>query len=105
MSTGSETRDAFLTTPVLLPARDYIADATDRIRHARRRVYVMALTIAHESHTNDLIDALVDAARRGVDVHVAADVFTYADAAGAFLPKRYVTKRQRESSLLASMLT
>src|SRR5690606_22896558 len=56
-------------------------------------------------HTDDLIEALVTAARRGVDVHVAADVFTYLDVAGLFLPKRYLTKKKRTSLALNRKLT
>ena len=94
-----------LPTPDLLVASDYIADATARIRRAKRRVYVTTLTLAHESKTDDLLDALVHAAHRGVDVHVAADVFTYLDAAGLFLPKRYLTKKKRASMDMTRRLT
>ena len=66
---------------------------------------VIALTIADEAETEALLDALVAAARRGVDVHVAADTFTYADAAGRFVPKRYLTKRRRASMDMARELT
>ncbi len=89
---------------LVLP-QEYIADATTRIHDARRRVRVMALTIADEHETEALLDALIAAAHRGVDVHVAADTFTYADAAGRFVPKRYLTKRQRSSMAMAKELT
>ncbi len=89
---------------LLLP-QDYISDATRRIHDAKRRVRVIALTIVDERETEALLDALVAAARRGVDVHVAADTFTYADAAGRFVPKGYLTKRRRTSMDLAKELT
>lgn len=89
---------------LLLP-QEYIADATQRIHDAKVRVRVIALTIADEAETEALLDALVAAARRGVDVHVAADTFTYADAAGRFVPKRYLTKRRRVSMAMARELT
>lgn len=89
---------------LLLP-QQYIADATAAIAAARTRVRITTLTIADDQRTGALIDALAAAARRGVDVRVAADVFTYADAAGTFLPRRYRTRRQRESSALATRLT
>jgi cardiolipin synthase len=94
-----------LTEPELLHARDYIADATARIHAARRRVRVIALTIADELETESLIAALCAAAARGVDVHVAADTFTYADLAGRFLPMRYLTRRRRRSLELTQKLT
>ncbi len=89
---------------LLLP-QEYIADATRRIHDATRRVRVIALTIADEIETEALLDALVVAARRGVDVHVAADTFTYADAAGRFVPKSYLTKRRRTSMDMTTKLT
>jgi cardiolipin synthase len=94
-----------LATPELMVAQHYIADATALIRTAKHRVYLMALTIADGRETDALIHALVGAARRGVEVHLAADVFTYADAAGAFLPRRYQSKRRRASSALAQKVT
>ncbi len=97
--------DRLLARAELLSPQDYIADATRRIHDAKRRVRVMALTIADEAETEALLDALVAAAHRGVDVHVAADTFTYADAAGRFVPKRYLTKRRRASMDMARELT
>ena len=86
-----------LPTPLLLPAHEYIADVTRAVRAARRRVVMIALTISDEPETNELLEAVMDAARRGVDVRLAADVFTYADVAGTFLPKSYLTRRARKS--------
>ncbi|GIG54873.1 phospholipase D-like domain-containing protein [Demequina activiva] len=97
--------DVPLAPARLLLPHEYLADATAAIAQARTRVRVTTLTIADEDRTGDLIEALVAAARRGVDVRVAADVFTYADAAGTFLPRRYLTRRRRESSALASRLS
>lgn len=97
--------DRLLERADLLLPQEYIADATQRIHDAKRRVRVIALTIANEAETEALLDALVAAAHRGVDVHVAADTFTYADAAGRFVPKRYLTKRRRASMDMATELT
>ncbi|SEI96895.1 phospholipase D-like domain-containing protein [Demequina mangrovi] len=97
-------RRGSLAQPQLLRGEDYVADATRRIHDAKRRVLLTTLTIAHDHRTDDLLDALVWAARRGVEVSVAADVFTYADAAGTFLPTGYRTKAWRTSDSLASKL-
>lgn len=97
--------DRVLERADLLLPQDYIADATQRIHNAKRRVRVIALTIADEAETEALLDALVAAAHRGVDVHVAADTFTYADLAGRFFPKSYLTKRRRASMDMATELT
>lgn len=94
-----------LEEPELISPQEYIADATRRIHLARRRVRVIALTIADERETEALIEALCAAATRGVDVHVAADTFTYADAAGRFVPKRYISARRRRSMEMATALT
>ncbi|WP_062518433.1 phospholipase D-like domain-containing protein [Demequina gelatinilytica] len=99
-----QSRRGGLAQPQLLRGEDYVADATRRIHDAKRRVLLTTLTIAHDHRTDDLIDALVWAARRGVEVSVAADVFTYADAAGTFLPTGYRTKAWRTSDSLASKL-
>ncbi|WNM24153.1 phospholipase D-like domain-containing protein [Demequina capsici] len=101
---ASDGRRGALTRPQLLTSDEYIADATHRIHGARRRVLLTTLTIADDHRTDELIDALVWAARRGVRVCVAADVFTYADAAGTFLPTGYRNARWRASSMLASKL-
>ncbi len=94
-----------LEDPELISPQEYIADATRRIHVAQRRVRVIALTIADEHETEALIEALCAASRRGVDVHVAADTFTYADAAGRFVPKQYITARRRRSMDMACELT
>ncbi|MDN4471430.1 phospholipase D-like domain-containing protein [Demequina zhanjiangensis] len=88
----------------LLPGVDYVADATRRVHDAKHRVLLTTLTIADDHRTDDLLDALVWAARRGVRVSVAADVFTYADAAGTFLPTGYRTASWRTSNRLATKL-
>ncbi|WP_082110262.1 phospholipase D-like domain-containing protein [Demequina phytophila] len=101
---SSQGRRGHLAPPQLLRGEDYVADATQRVHDAKRRVLLTTLTIAHDHRTDDLIEALVWAARRGVEVSVAADVFTYADAAGTFLPTGYRTKSWRRSDTLASKL-
>lgn len=97
--------DRLLESPTLLSPQAYIADATARIHAATRRVRVIALTIADERETEALLDALVAAARRGIDVCVAADTFTYADAGGRFVPKGYLTKSRRAGMAMARELT
>lgn len=94
-----------LHSPTLISPQAYIADATSRIHSAHSRVRVIALTIADESETASLIEALCAAARRGIDVHVAADTFTYTDAAGRFVPQRYISRRRRRSMTMARTLT
>jgi cardiolipin synthase len=93
-----------LTPATLLAGPEYVANATAAIRQARHRVRLTTLTIADERETGALIEALGAAARRGVDVDVAADAFTYIDGAGTFLPKGYLSQRRRSSNDLAHAL-
>lgn len=90
-----------LPAPTLLPALDYLADLIDRVHHARHRVRLTTLTLSDGLLTGALVDALVDAARRGVDVCVQADTFTYRDSAAAMLPRRVPTRARREARTLA----
>ena len=92
-----------LKSRLMLP-QEYIADATSMIEKAKRRVSFMCLIVSDGAETTAFIDALVEAAKRGVKVEVAADVFTYADFGGSFLPKRYQSKRRRASNAMARRL-
>lgn len=102
---ASDGRRRPLAAPTLLTGTEYIADATRHIHAAKRRVLLTTLTIADDHRTDALIDALIWAARRGVKVSVAADVFTYADAAGTFLPTGYRGARWRAGNRLAGKLS
>ncbi len=102
--TSPHDRLGALTSPQLLSGIDYVADATRRVNDATHRVLLTTLTIADDHRTEALIDALVAASLRGVAVSVAADVFTYADAAGTFLPTGYRTASWRSSQRLATRL-
>lgn len=79
----------------LLNAPDYIADATRAINAAQHRVLLLSLVIADDPSSHELIDALLVAARRGVHVSVAGDVFTYGEISGSFLPLSYYSKPAR----------
>lgn len=56
---------------------DYIKHATNLINQAKRRVFVICLNINYADETNDFIDALLNAAERGVEVHVGADLLSF----------------------------
>ena len=102
---GSDGTGDHLIRPILLLPHDYVVEATRLIRQARRHVYFMCLIVRDDVETADLIDALKEAARRGVRVDVAADAFTYGDMGGIFVPLSYRGKRRRESNRLATTLT
>lgn len=54
--------------------------------------------------TDEVIDALCNAAKRGVDVQVAADVFTYGEFGGHFIPFKYYTKQSRQTTYMSKRL-
>ncbi len=91
--------------PTLLSPPEYIADATRVITQAKRHVYFMCLIVADQNRTGGFIDALIAAARRGVKVDVAADVFTYGELAGRFIPLFRRTRRRCRSNRMARELT
>lgn len=62
---------------LLLPT-DYVEDLIKTINRSKHRVNLIALTIAEDAQTRQLIDALCRASERGVEVSVAFDLyFTY----------------------------
>lgn len=56
-------------------ARDYIAQLLALIQSAQKRVTLAAMVVRVGPATEPVLQACVDAARRGVAVHVTADVF------------------------------
>lgn len=91
-------------TSMLLPAKDFIVDATEQIRSAKKRIAVLAMVVADNPVTHDFFEALLDAAKRGVTVHVAADIFTYGEVSGSFLPIRYYSKPGRVTTNMGKRL-
>lgn len=90
--------------PTLLLPPEYIADATRLIAQAKRHVYFMCLIVADQHRTEGFIDALIAAARRGVKVDIAADVFTYGELAGRFIPLFRRSRRRLKSNRMAREL-
>ena len=88
----------------LVRPSDYVAEATDLIHRAKNRVVVIAMVVADHGRMRPMIDALVKAAERGVKVSVAADVFTYGEVNGSFLPIRYSSKGPRAATAMAREL-
>ncbi len=61
----------------LLEPLAYIQDITKRISRAKRRVVLFTHIIAYDDSTKTLVDALCAAAKRGVRVEVAGDIYTF----------------------------
>jgi cardiolipin synthase len=84
-------------TPKLILPQAYVESATKQIRQATKRVAILAMVLVHDHTTDELIEALCEAAQRGVEVTVAADSFTYTDFQGSYIPTTYRSKRVREA--------
>ncbi len=88
----------------LLTAAEYLKAATKAVNAAERRVSLISMVIADHPETRGLIDALKNAAKRGITVSVAADVITYGEVTGSFLPLRYYGKGARSATGMAKDL-
>lgn len=84
-----------MSSPKLLSPLAYVETATEHINRAKEHVSFLCMMVTDDNATDELIDALAAAARRGVDVQVAADTFTYGEIGGHFVPLKYYTKRAR----------
>lgn len=73
----------------LITPSQYITQAAAAARTATRRISLLSMVFADHENTHELIAELEAAARRGVEVTIAADVFTYGEVSNGFLPLRY----------------
>lgn len=91
--------------PKLLLPTEYVSDAAHHIRQAKHRVSFLSMVLADDSASDELIDALAEAAERGVSVELAADMFTYAELGGFFFPTQYKTRQSRASTRMSKRFT
>lgn len=73
----------------LISPTEYISQAAEAARHATDHIHLISLVIADHNNTHELIKELELAAKRGVKVVIAADIFTYGEVSTGFLPFRY----------------
>lgn len=88
----------------LISPTQYVRDATKAVNAAKHRVYLVSLVFADHDATHSLVAALEAAARRGVKVVVAADIFTYGEVGGGFLPFRYYSHGSRSTNRMVKTL-
>ena len=88
----------------LISPTAYVREATKRINAAKKRVYLMSMVIADHDATHPLIEAIEAAAKRGLEVVVAADIFTYGEVSGGFLPLRYYSHGARDTNRMVKKL-
>lgn len=88
----------------LVSPTEYVAQAAELVRHATKRVYLISMVMADHPNTNELLSAIKEAAKRGVEVHVAADIFTFGEVNGSFLPIRYYSPGSKETNKMVKVL-
>jgi len=88
---------------LLLPS-DYVHQAAEQMKHATKRIFLISMVIADHPETHELIAALEAAARRGVQVTVAGDIFTYGEVSGSLLPVRYYSPDAKLATKMAKTL-
>lgn len=88
----------------LISPTQYVRDATKAVNAAQHRVYLLSLVFADHEATHSLVVALEAAAKRGVKVVVAADIFTYGEVGGGFLPFRYYSHGSRSTNRMVKTL-
>jgi cardiolipin synthase A/B len=94
-----------MSTPKLLVTADYLTEAIAAISAAKHRVIFMSLMFTDDDVTDDFVDALEAAAVRGVSVQIAADVFTYGELGGHFVPFKFFTQKSRATTTTVKELT
>lgn len=62
------------------------------------------MVIADHENTHELVHELEEAAKRGVEVYVAADIFTYGEVSGGFLPLRYYSPGAKDTNRMVRAL-
>ncbi len=88
----------------LLEPRAYVQDITRKIDGAKRRVVLFTHIIAYDDSTVELIDALCAAAKRGVEVEVAGDIYTFGILGGYMTLPILANERLRRLRLMQHKL-
>jgi len=83
---------------------DYVHQATELVKKAKHRVFLISMVVADHPATHELLAALEDAARRGVKVTVTADIFTFGEVSGGFLPIRYYSPGVKQVNSMVKSL-
>jgi cardiolipin synthase len=88
----------------LISPTEYVSQAAKAMESATKRIYLLSMVIADHQNTHELISALESAAKRGVEVVVAADVFTFGEVSGGFLPVKYYSPGARNTNRMVKIL-
>jgi len=88
----------------LVTPNEYVAQAAALVRNAKKRVYLISMVMADHPKTNELFTEIKAAAKRGVEVNVAADIFTFGEVNGGFLPIRYYSPGSKDTHHMVKVL-
>lgn len=88
----------------LISPTQYVREAAEAVSKAKTRVYLMSMVIADHDATHPLIAAAEEAAKRGVEVVIAGDIFTFGEVGGGFLPFRYYSHGARSANRMVRTL-
>ena len=80
---------------LLLP-KDYVRDAAKRCRKAKQRVYLLSMVVLDDEITHELIESVLDAAKRGVEVCICADTYTFSEGGAVFKPNSQKSKNIKQ---------
>lgn len=82
----------------LLTVKEYVKDATRAIELAEKRVYLISTILDDDSTTEAFLEAIRAAARRGLEVLLAGDAYTFTEIGGHFRLNSQFSKRLRSVS-------
>jgi len=88
----------------LVTPNEYVAQAAALVRNAKKRVYLISMVMADHPNTNELFTELKAAAKRGVEVTVGADIFTFGEVNGGWLPFRYYSPGTKDTNTMVKVL-
>jgi cardiolipin synthase len=88
----------------LVTPHEYVAQAAALVRRAKKRVYLISMVMADHPNTDELFTEIKAAAQRGVEVNVAADIFTFGEVNGGFLPFRYYSPGTKDTNHMVKVL-
>jgi cardiolipin synthase len=88
----------------LLDAKSYIQDLVKTIDGAKNRVNLISLVLTEDTRTENLIESLTMAAKRGVSVTIAVDSFTFAELGGYFSPFQRSSSESKIALAMADRL-
>jgi cardiolipin synthase len=89
------------SSPKLLDAKTYVKDLTKHVARAQKRVNLTSLILTDNAYTHDLIEAMIDAAKREVVVTVSIDTFAF-NQLGGYVP--FINRLSTRSRAMTAMV-